>query len=139
MPACFDVFHDAADHACLAVGDAIDIDFDGILQETIHQDGPFRAGLHSVTDVTAQIILLVHDLHGAAAKNEGGAHQHRIADSFRDCDGLVLVDRRAARRLLETELVEHRREMPAILRHLDAGRLGADDRYSRLPRARQRD
>jgi hypothetical protein len=61
-----DVFHDRADHARLAVGDAIDIDFDRVFQEAIDQHRPVGADLDRALHVAAQIIAVVNQLHRPA-------------------------------------------------------------------------
>ena len=34
-----DVLHDGADHGGLAVGDAVDVDFGGVVEEAVDEDG----------------------------------------------------------------------------------------------------
>ena len=124
----FDVFHDRADHARLAVGDAIDIDFHRVFQKPIHQDRPIRADLDRALHVTAQIVAVINQLHRPAAQNERGPDQHRVTNPLRDRDRFIGAHRRTTRRLAEAELVEHGREQLPVFRHLDAFRLRADDR-----------
>ena len=110
MPGLLDVLHDGADHADLAVRDAIDIDFDRVLQKTIHQHRPIRTDLDRVLHVTREIFAVVDELHRAAAEHKRRTHQHRIANLLRDRNRFLGADRGAARRLAQSEFVEHRGE-----------------------------
>ena len=86
----FDVFHDAADQHVLAVADGIDVHFDGEIQESIEQHRTVVRHLHGVGHVLAQVILVEHHLHGAAAEHVARAHHQRKPDFARHDDGLLL-------------------------------------------------
>jgi hypothetical protein len=62
-----DVLHHAADHHALAVADRIDVDFDRVREEAVHQHGVLRRSLHRVLHVSREALGVVHDLHRAAA------------------------------------------------------------------------
>ena len=64
------VFHDRADHRHFAVGNAIDIDFDRVFQESIDQHRPIRADLDRRLHVTREIFVTVNQFHRAPAENE---------------------------------------------------------------------
>ena len=71
---------------------------------------------------------MIDQLHCAPAEDERWPNEHRIADPFRDRDRFLLARGGAARRLAQTEPVEHLGKEFAVFRQLDAFRLRADDR-----------
>ena len=98
-----DVLHDAADQHVLAVADRIDVHLDGDVEEAIEQHRAVVGDLHRVGHVGAQVFLVEHHFHGAAAEHVGGAHHQREADLARQRDRLLLGARGGIRRLLEPE------------------------------------
>ncbi len=50
----------------------------------VHQNRLVLVNLHGGLQVMAQMLLFCHNLHGAAAQNEAGAHQNGVAD-FSGC------------------------------------------------------
>ena len=66
-----DMLHDRPDHSRLAVADAIDIDFDCVFEKTIHQDRSIRPYFDRALHVSAKIFLVINQLHGTPAKDEG--------------------------------------------------------------------
>ena len=125
-----DVFHDRADDRDLAVGDAIDIHLDRVLEKAVDQDRAARADLDRAPHVAPQVIRVINQFHRAAAENERRPNEHRIADPLGDRDCLVLADGGAARRLAQPEPIEHLGEKFSVLGQLDAFRLRADDRHA---------
>ena len=123
----FDVFHHPTDHACLPVGDAIDVHFGRVFKEAVDQHRALRTGFNGRTDVATEVGFIVNDLHRATTKNKGRTHQNRVSDPRSHIDGLLLVGSGAALRLAKTKLIQHGGEMFAILGHLDASRLRAND------------
>ena len=92
-----DVLHDAGDVAVFAVGQAIDIDLDGVGEVAVDEQRPlfgnreFRRAVEiggKPRDIAGQMIGIVHDLHGAAAQHVGRPDHDRIADRFGDRLGL---------------------------------------------------
>ena len=114
-----DVLHDRADDGDLAIGDAVDIDLGGVVEEAVDQHGALGRGGDGVAHVVAQLVVAVDDLHGAAAEHEAGADEHGIADLRGGGDGFVLVGGDAVGRLVEAELVQHLLEKFAVLGALD--------------------
>ena len=78
-----DVFHHAADEDALAIADAIDIDFDRIVQEAVQQHRRLVLYLDRLAHVALQVTLLVHDFHRPPAQHVARAHHQRIADFLR--------------------------------------------------------
>ncbi len=96
----FDVLHDAADDDLLAVAQGVDIDLGGIVEEAVEQHRAVVGDLDGVAHVALEILLFMHDFHGAAAQHVGRAHHQRIADFGGKADGVRLGARRAVGRLL---------------------------------------
>ena len=133
-----DVLHDAADDCPGAVADGVDVDLAGVLEELVDQDGVLGAGLDRLGHVPRQARLVVDDLHGAAAEDEAGPDDDRVADPLGDPPRLVVVGRRVAGRLSQAEPVDDQAEPLAVLGQVDALGAGADDRHAgRLQRPRQ--
>ena len=122
-----DVLHDGADDGGVAVGDAVDIDFGGVVEEAVDEHGALGRGGNGVAHVVAEFVVGVDDLHGAAAEDEAGADENGIADLGGGGDGFVLIGGDAVGRLVEAELVQHLLEEFAVLGALDGLDTGADD------------
>ena len=125
------VLHDAGDQDFAgAVAHGVDVDLDRVLQEPIHQHGPIgrdsalagqRAGRHRLHDA-AHAVVVVDDLHGAAAQDIARAEQDGIADLPGDGQRLGRRRRRSPGRLRNAELVTQRVPALAVLGQVDGGR-----------------
>ena len=89
----FDVLHDADNDGVLAVGEAVDIDFDGVgkvavdQQRALVRDHELRRPVEIVgqpCEVAVELDGIEHDLHGAPAQHVGGPDHDRIADRVGD-------------------------------------------------------
>ena len=144
-----DMLHDAGDKDIFAVAKCIDVDFDGVGQVAVEQQrvlaeqGVDLAGLvvritlldvfgheagNGVEQVGLQLTFRMDDLHGAAAKHVGRAHDQREAD-FR-CDEAGLLDRigNAVVRLVQVELHQKLLEAVAVFGEVDHVRCRTEDR-----------
>jgi hypothetical protein len=86
------VFHDRADYGHLTVGNAIDVHFDCIFEEAIDQHRPVRRHFNRARHVTAQILLIVNELHGATTEDERRANQNGITNLVGDGHCFVATD-----------------------------------------------
>ncbi len=102
----FDMLHDAADNRGFAVGDGIDIHFDGVLEKLVDQDGMLRGDVDGGVHVTDKIPLIIDDPHGSATQNVRGTNHHRIADFLGDDQGRIGVVGNAVGRLAEVEFMQ---------------------------------
>ena len=134
-----DVLHDAADqHVAFGVGDDVDVDFAGMIEEAVEQHRRGFGDAHGLADVARKIGVVVHDLHRAAAEHVARAHDERIADLARERERFVGVARDAVRRLRQPELVDELLETLAILGEVDRiGRRADDRRAGGFERARE--
>src|SRR5699024_12844919 len=128
-----DVLHDAAQVQLLAVVEGIDVDFDRLVQEPVHQhrggqDAVPGIGAGGAGDIVHQLVGVVDDLHPAPAEHVGGAHQYRVADPGGDIAGLIEGLRGAELRGVQTGLQQHLPEVPAVLGRIDRLRRSAPDR-----------
>ena len=105
-----DVLHDCADHGRLSVGDAIDIDLNGVLEKAINEHRAIRRYFNRARHVTSQVRLGIDELHRAPAQNEARPNEHRIANFLRYRHGLFGVCGRTVGRLAQAKFVQHRRE-----------------------------
>ena len=129
-PGLLDVLHDPADHDAGPVADRVHVDLDRVLQELVHEDGAVRRGVDRVLHVAVEALVVEHDLHGAPAEHVRGPHEHGVADLARDREGLGHGGGHAARRLPQAQLLEEGGELLAVLRAVDGGHRGADQRSS---------
>ena len=81
-------------------------------------------------DVGGQGLLVVDDLHAAAAQHVGRSDQDRVADLVGDELGLGEGPGQAVLRGREIRLGEHPAERPALLGEVDGLGAGADDRHA---------
>src|SRR5215469_3527669 len=103
----FDVLHDCSDNGRLAVGDAIDIDLNGILEKAIDEHRTIRRYFDRAGHITFEIRLGIHQLHRAPAENETWPNEHWIAKFLRYRYGLFGACCRTVRRLAQPKLVQH--------------------------------
>ena len=133
-----DVLHDAADQHVLAVAAGVDVDFDGDIEETVEQHGAVVRHADGGRHVGAQIVLVEHDFHRAAAEHVRRTHDERKAHRARERHRLLLGARRGIRGLLEAEILDQHLEALAVLGDVDrVGRRADDRRAGRFERARQ--
>ena len=123
-----DVLHHAGDVDGLAVGDAVHVDLDRVVQVAVDQHRVVAGDPHRLAHVTVQTVPVVDDLHRAAAQHVARADHHRIADALGDRLGFLGRPRDAVFRLPQAEPVQaaagsardprrcrsHRREVPRI-------------------------
>ena len=69
-----DVLHDPADHHARAVGNGVDVNLHGLIEETIEQDRRVVGHLHSVMHVALEFVVAVDNLHGATPEDIGRTH-----------------------------------------------------------------
>ena len=95
----FDVFHDAANHHIVAVGDGVHVHFGRFFQELIDQHGTRRTHQRRLRHIFLNGIQIVGDHHGAPAQNVTRAHQDREANIRGDPRGFFRHQRRTIFRL----------------------------------------
>ena len=114
-----------------SVAERIDVDFDGVFEEAVDQDGPVRREDDGLLHVAAHGLLVVGDDHGAAAEHVAGPHQHGVAEPARDVAGFVddwWRCRWAGDGMFE--LVEQLAEELAVFGEIDVLGIGADDGHA---------
>ena len=127
----FDVFHDSADDHVGSVADAIDINFNCVVEKPVQQDGRLLRDLHGLSHVALEVLVAVHDLHRAATEHIAGAHHKRVADFLREQHGLFFGARSSVRRLLQIQPMQQLLETLAIFGDVNAVGRRADDRHAR--------
>jgi hypothetical protein len=123
-----DVLHDAADDdGAGRVGDAVDVELDGVLEELVDQHGPLGRRLHGRRHVAVERGHVVDDRHAPAAEHVRRTDDEREADAQRDLARFLGRGGRAARRLRDAEIPQQLREALAIFREVDRVRRRAED------------
>ncbi len=77
------------------VGDHVDVDLAGVVEEAVEQHRRGIGHAHRVADVARQVGVVVDDLHRAAAEHVARAHHQRVADLARQRERLVGIVREA--------------------------------------------
>ena len=112
--------------APLAVGEQVEVELDGVLEEAVEQHRMAVGAPRPPERMKcAERLLVVADRHGAAAEHVGRAHQHREADAARDGERLVERARGAVLGLADALLGEQRAEALAVLGEVDRVGRGA--------------
>ena len=133
-----DVLHDAADDHALAVAHGVDVDLDRVVQELVDEDRMVGRDLERFADELHEVLVVVHDAHGAAAQHVRRAHEHGIAEPLRDLAGLGQRPHGGTGSLVQLQLVQQIAEALAVLGAIDGVGRGAEDRDARaLQRHRQ--
>ena len=83
-PSLLDVLHHAADDDALAIGHAVDVDLDRVLQELVDQDvwvPASRAASTARWTYAVELVARVRDHHRAPAEHVARPHEDRVADA----------------------------------------------------------
>ena len=80
----FDVFHDAGEVDVGAVAEGVNVDFDGVVEEAVDEDGVVGGDFGGSLDVVGEGGFVVDDFHAAAAEDVGGADEDGVADVVGD-------------------------------------------------------
>src|SRR5262245_7105041 len=123
----FDVLHDAGDEHVVPVGEGVDVDLDGVLDELVHEDGMVGVHVGGFLDVLLEHLLVVADGHGSPAEDVARANEDRVAQPQGDLLRLGEVDRDAGGRLRQLQLVDGGGELLAVLGAFDLLDRGAQD------------
>lgn len=137
-PGLLDVLHDAAQVELGAVVGGVHVDLDRVVEEPVDQHRRLRGDEGRAVDHDRQGLIVVDDLHAAAAQHVRGPHEHRVPDRVRDGDRLLRGLGHAALRGRQAGRREHVPNSPrSSARSIDSGR-GPDDQDAvRLERARE--
>jgi len=127
-----DVFHHTTDqHLTGVVANRVDVDLDGVLEESIDENRSFGRQASFLAEAAeagefghgaGQVLAIVHDLHGPTSQHVTRPHQHRETHSIDDRLGFGQGDRGSARRLRDRKSVAELVPLLAVLGEVD--RLG---------------
>jgi hypothetical protein len=110
------------------VVERVDVDLDRVVEEAVDEHGVLRAGDGGPLDVAGERLVVVDDLHAAAAEHVRRPHEHRVADLPGDVDGLVgAVGCRAWARAGSASCSTRPNAPRSSARSMASG--GADDRH----------
>ena len=129
-PGLFDVLHDTADDHLLAVADRVDIHLHGEIQKSVQQDRTLVGHADGFGHVVAEIVFLMDDLHGPAAKHIGWSDHQRIPHVRGHLHGLFRGPGGAVGRLLQAQTLDQLLESLPVLRQIDGIRCRADNRHA---------
>jgi len=121
---------DPADQHVSSVTDAIDIVFEGILEEPVDQDRMLGGHVHRFGHVFLDSLPVIADLHGAAAKNIRWPDEYGISYLFCDQNGLCDRVRRSIRRVGDIVPAEQCPESFAVLGQVDPFGGGTQDGHA---------
>ena len=131
-PRLLDVLHDPAEEQLGSVVKGIDVDLDGVVEETIDEKRPVPVDASGLTagalEVVVQSLGVIDDLHTAPAQHIAGAHQDRVANAPGDRSGLLIAQGGAVRRCGQPGALEDDAEGLAVLGGVDGLRARPQDR-----------
>ena len=131
-----DVFHDTTDEYLLTIAQAIDVDFNRVVQKAIEQHGRVVTDFDGFAHVSLEVCLLMHDFHGATTQHVTRTYHQGIANFLRVIQRLAFGTRGTVGRLTQIEFVEQFLEALTILSNVNRLGTGANDRRTvRLKRA----
>ena len=123
----FDVFHDAGEVDVGAVAEGVDVDFDGVVEEAVDEDGVVGGDFGGSLDVVGEGGFVVDDFHAAAAEDVGGADEDGVADVVGDVFSFGEAGGGAEGGCGEVGGVEYFTEFAAVFGEVDGFGSGADD------------
>ena len=130
-PRQLDVLHDGRDKGVRAVGQGVGFGFNGVVQEAVDQNGPFRGQINGFGDVFLEHLLVVDDFHAAAAQHKGGPDHDRVTDARGDGAGFLEADGHARLGHGNAHFLHHLAEPVAVLGQVDGVGGGAEDFHAR--------
>ena len=122
-------FHDAGDEHVPAVADGVNLHFP-TLNVFVHQNGLVLVDFHGAFQVAAQLALVRHDLHGAAAQHEAGTHQHGVADLVCRRETVLDFGDGSALGLGDVQLLQELFKGVPVFGSVDGLAAGADDLHA---------
>ena len=136
-----DVLHHTADQDLAGVvTDGVDVDLGGVGEETVDQHralGREAAFLAEAAEAgeflhrPREVVAIVDDLHRPAPEHVARSDQYGEADVVGDRQGLFEIDRRAAGRLRDLQVVADRVPTLSVLCGVDRVGRGACDEFGR--------
>src|SRR5690606_10694119 len=88
------------------------------------------ADLDRFAHVALQVLLLVHNFHGAATQHIAWAHHQGVANFSSQSNGFAFGTSRTVWRLTQTQLGQQLLETLTVFSHVNGFRAGTDDRYT---------
>src|SRR3546814_356388 len=102
-------------HHIRSIAESIHIDFNGVTQIAVDQNGAIPRHLHGRGDIVIELAFAVDDFHRPAAKHIGWANEHGITDAIGYRYGFLPAASDTIFRLLELQLVDQCGKPLAIL------------------------
>src|SRR5438105_2320692 len=96
----FDVLEHSTDDGCLAVTDAVDVEFNRVFQELVDQHRLARHDIEYLANHRLEIVFAVQNEHPSSPENERRPHQYGITEQTGTGDRFGLAERRPIGRLL---------------------------------------
>ena len=121
--------HNAGDEHVPPVADGVDLHFP-TLNVLVHQNGLVLVDFHGAFQVAAQLALVRHDLHGAAAQHEAGTHQHGVADLVCRRETVLDFGDGSALGLGDVQLLQELFKGVPVFGSVDGLAAGADDLHA---------
>ena len=126
----FDVFHDTADNHFLTIRQRVDVDFTGVVEEAVEQDRRIIRNFNGLAHVALEILLLVHNFHGAPTQHIRRTHDQRITDFFGHTQRFFFGARGTVRRLFQAQIVQQLLESFTVFGRIDHIRRRTNDRHA---------
>ena len=126
----FDVFHHAGNDHIFSIADAVDVNLNGIFEESVDQHRLSLCNGKGLGNVPFKLDIVVANLHRPATKHKAGTHQRGIPNSRNLPAGLLQCPRNATGRLLELQTIEELAKFFSIFGLFNRIDRSADDRQT---------
>ena len=124
------MLHDAGDEDVFRIAERVDVDFDGVFEEVVDEDGALLRVLDGLAHVARDGFGVVGNDHGAAAEDVAGTDEDGIADALGDGQRLLDAGGGAAGRLRNLQIFKQFAEVLAVFGEVDGFGRGADDGHA---------
>ena len=124
------MLRDGIFHYLTLVGNGIELDLLGVLHELRYDNREVFRHFGSHAEETLKLLVVVADVHRSTRKDVRRTHEHREAHLGYEVLDVVHAGEGTPCRLVDAELVEHCRELVAVLCTVDVEWRCAEHRHS---------
>ena len=114
-----DVLHNSRNEAVLSVGNSVSLALSRMMQEAVDKDWSVGSYANCRGHINLHHLVVVYDLHSAAAQYIGRTNHYRITDTVCDLESFLNIDCHSGFRHGNAKLLHHSAEVISVLREVD--------------------